>query len=614
MSSARSFALAFTLPLLLASVVAGCGSKSDLAGRIPRPRLTDAGTPDLGPERDGGEPDGGPRFLEVDCGRREQYTSPRRPIALTATITASSRLESRVWTLTSTPEGSTPSITPADEVVGVEPDLAGDYGLHFEVRDVDGLSATCDVIVHSIVGPPAAICPEDPITTSPNVPVLVLGDGYDDVRVVSYAWRIASSPASSSPRIAPVNVPETTFVSDLEGEYGLELTVADEDGGTGTCIAQVIVNGGPSVTCPASPISAPTRRPVALTATATSETGPVTTRWHLVTRPTTSAAVNAPLTGLSTTFTPDKVGAYLLRFTATDTAGLEASCEVTVNGTPTPPDAICPPVIETTPMSTVEISGSGVDDGIIVSYLWESVDIPPGSSALPPAPPSAATTRFSPDVAGDYALRLTVTDDNGQTDTCTTTVRALVAEGLRVELYWNPPDNSCHTNPGVTGCDSTDVDLHLLHPAAPAWFNSTYDCYYATCDSRSMVLPWWEWELTPPVDDIVANNARLDLDETNGFGPENINIDTPKPATYRVGVDFFSDHGREGRPAAVYVNIYCGVGSSTPIAAYGPVSMTNRQFWKVADVTVGSAGCRVADLSVGGRPTLVTNAEAQAAR
>jgi hypothetical protein len=322
MTFARRFVVTLTL-LAIAAPLGGCGSKSDLSGKRPRGPRPDAGVEDLGVP-DGGDPDLGPSFLEVECGRRERYTSPRREIALSAQVNASAVLASQEWTVVSTPATSMPRITPADAVVGVEPDMEGDYALHFEVRDVNGLSASCDVVVHSIVGPPAAICPEDPLTTAPNVPVMVIGDGYDDVRVVSYAWRLDTSPAGSSPRIDPTDLPVTTFVADLVGDYTLELTVADADGGTGSCIARVLVNGGPTVECPSSPISAPTRRPLTLTATAVDDGGPVTSRWETITRPPTSMATNTPTSGLSTVITPDRVGDYLLRFTATDADGLES--------------------------------------------------------------------------------------------------------------------------------------------------------------------------------------------------------------------------------------------------------------------------------------------------
>ena len=62
-------------------------------------------------------------------------------------------------------------------------------------------------------------------------------------------------------------------------------------------------------------------------------------------------------------------------------------------------------------------------------------------------------------------------------------------EGLRVELFWNPPESPS---------DGSDVDLHLLHPTAPSWFHMTGDCYYSNCNSsEGMVLDWD----APPLDD-----------------------------------------------------------------------------------------------------------------
>ena len=568
---------------------------------MPRGPRADAGLDDLGV--DGDVPDLGPGLLEVDCGRRERFTSPRRPLAITAMVDASAPIASRGWALVDAPAGSMPGVTAADDAVGIEPDVEGAFTLRYEVADVEGRAASCEVVVRAIVGPPAALCPEEPLSTAPGVPLTIVGDGYDDVRVTSYAWSVRTAPMGAMVNLDPRDRPSTVFVSDVTGEYEVELTVGDADGGTGSCIALVRVGGGPVVTCPDSPISAPTREPLTLRAEAMDDGGgPVTTRWELVRRPPPSAATITPTTGPSTTLTPDKVGAYLVRFTATDVDGLEASCEVTVDATPTPPDAICPPVIETTPLSTVSITGSGVDDGTIVAYRWSSLDIPAGSSSTPPAPADAATTRFSPDVAGDYTLQLTVTDDDGQTGTCETVVRALVAEGLRVELYWNPPDRSCHTSPGTAGCDSSDVDFHLLHPMATRWFDDALDCYYSTCIGDG--LSWFE----AGRDD----DPRLDLDQTDGFGPENINIDVPATATYRIGAHFFSDDGMG--PAEVYVNVYCGVGSSAPIASFGPVTLRNDQFWKVADVAVGGGGCRVTDLRTSSGPNVVTQAQARAAR
>src|SRR5690606_29907608 len=119
-------------------------------------------------------------------------------------------------------------------------------------------------------------------------------------------------------------------------------------------------------------------------------------------------------------------------------------------------------------------------------------------------------TVYTPDIAGDYTLRLRVQDDSGHLAECTTIVRAVATEGLRVEIFWD-------TN-------GTDMDTHLLHPNARTW-NSNLDCYYGNCIGG---LSW--------SDPGRADDPSLDIDDVDGFGPENINIMTPAAGTYRVGV------------------------------------------------------------------------------
>ncbi|MDY0270848.1 hypothetical protein [Trichloromonas sp.] len=82
--------------------------------------------------------------------------------------------------------------------------------------------------------------------------------------------------------------------------------------------------------------------------------------------------------------------------------------------------------------------------------------------------------------------------------------------------------------------DDTDVDLHFT------WNGS--DCYYGN------KTPTWGSAETSP---------RLDVDDTNGFGPENITIESlPGPGTYKIWVRYYSDHGKGGTNvnAAVYEN------------------------------------------------------------
>jgi hypothetical protein len=267
---------------------------------------------------------------------------------------------------------------------------------------------------------------------------------------------------------------------------------------------------------------------------------------------------------------------------------------VTVIGTPTPPDATCPATIETTPLETVTLTGNGIDDGRIVSYRWDLVSSPLGSAARPPSPRDARETRFTPDIAGEYRIRLTVTDDDGETGTCEFLVLALAREGIRVEMFWDT--------------DGTDMDTHLLRPEGRSWFDDN-DCYYGNCnESTGAVLEWG----MPGLED----NPRLDLDNTSGRGPENINIDRPYAGTYRVGIHAFRGNGR------VTVRIYCGGSETMPRQTFGPVllrgaggSSFDNDFWRVADIEISGATCRITSLATAaGTPNITRATDAQTRR
>jgi hypothetical protein len=320
---------------------------------------------------------------------------------------------------------------------------------------------------------------------------------------------------------------------------------------------------------------------VVVTASGRDDGAIVGTAWEMITRPDTSSATLATTSGESTSFVPDRRGEYRLRFTVTDDDGGTASCEVVVIGTPTPPDAMCPDLVETTPLSTVDVVANAIDDGTIASWAWRLVSSPPGARPGAPSPADRPATRFRPDLAGQYRLRLTVIDDDGDTDECETIVRAISVDGLRVEVFWDT--------------DGTDMDTHLLRPGATSWFNEA-DCYYGNCKAEYPVpLAWFG----PSEDD----DPRLDLDDVDGFGPENINIRRPAPGRYRVGVHAYAGFAR------VTVRIYCGGSTTEPRQTFGPIALDHRRMWRVADVDIMASGCAITDLSLGGRPNTISDEE-----
>jgi hypothetical protein len=252
---------------------------------------------------------------------------------------------------------------------------------------------------------------------------------------------------------------------------------------------------------------------------------------------------------------------------------------------PVPPTVTCPPPAVTRPLVPVTLTGSASDpDGAIASWSWTLVSAPPGASGIFSAP-TAPSTQFTPNLVGVYTIRLVVRDDSGLTAECTTTVTAR-GDGIRVELTWNT--------------DRSDVDLHLLRRAGgTGWFNIPNDCYYAN--------PRPSWDAPGTADD-----PRLDIDDTNGYGPENINLDAPViGATYRVGVHYYNAWGAP--PTTATIRIYCGDISVTPVATYmrtlsnGSSGPDANDFWRVADVRWdGEDRCTVTTID-----TLTTGAGAR---
>jgi hypothetical protein len=90
-----------------------------------------------------------------------------------------------------------------------------------------------------------------------------------------------------------------------------------------------------------------------------------------------------------------------------------------------PPVANAGPDMETsTASNTADLKGSAVDiDGTIVSYQWSKLSGPASYKLVQAA---SAATKVNDLVEGVYVFQLTVTDDDGLTDTDETAVTVYV--------------------------------------------------------------------------------------------------------------------------------------------------------------------------------------------
>jgi len=237
------------------------------------------------------------------------------------------------------------------------------------------------------------------------------------------------------------------------------------------------------------------------------------------------------------------------------------------------------------PLSTVTVTGensTGLGGARIEEYEWSlderyGASVPEGSGVRLRDPNSMetdfvyGTSTPGLDSAGIYNVALRVRDERGVwSDWAVLTIESKPDSAIHVELTWDHP--------------SSDVDIHLIRAGDPTDYTSDQDCYYLNCNtSRSNGRPRLAWGPGGEEDD-----PRLDLDDVNGFGPENINIEEPEVAQdYLVGVYYYRADGTGGdRPTVATIRIYIGGRLEYEEAAE---LMDTQAWWEPAIIMWGEA-------------------------
>ncbi len=255
-----------------------------------------------------------------------------------------------------------------------------------------------------------------------------------------------------------------------------------------------------------------------------------------------------------------------------------------------------------------------------VAYEWVVVTSPEGSVSVPgeallhpgdpalgvlPDDSSTPTAVFFADLEGAYTLELRVRDNLGlgpaECESAVARVRVAARppeRGLRVELTWRTPND-----PDVTDDAGTDLDLHLLHPNAEAWFGAPYDCHFYN--------PTPDWgRLADPDDD-----PSLLADDDHRGGPEIIALPeventTALGAPYVVGVHYYRSADRRSGfdfgPALARVRVFVNGELAWDFTGEGEPGERQMDaadhFWDVADVQWPSGEVRTRDRYYGARP------------
>jgi hypothetical protein len=233
------------------------------------------------------------------------------------------------------------------------------------------------------------------------------------------------------------------------------------------------------------------------------------------------------------------------------------------------------PTVSAAPLDYIVLDGSSSDDpdGRVVDYTWTPLQLPDGLSGLlgptaeDPGDTDASKREFRALVTGTYKYGLEVKDNEGFVS-CNQAVATIVAtpnEKLHIELTWTNPED-----PDESDDSGSDVDVHLVKMGPGKWFDPTYDIYFNNPNSGAGGgTGLWSPE-----------SPSLDIDDTDGAGPENIQMDDPSNCEwYAVGVHYYRQlFGTAYATLRIYANenlIYEQL--NTPLKTGG-------QFWDVARI------------------------------
>ncbi|MCB9727843.1 MAG: hypothetical protein H6746_05055 [Deltaproteobacteria bacterium] len=207
-------------------------------------------------------------------------------------------------------------------------------------------------------------------------------------------------------------------------------------------------------------------------------------------------------------------------------------------------------------------------------FEW-SVEQPDGSvSGFLPSFRAPQPT-FEANVAGEYLVRLRVFDaqDNPSCGDAVAQVQVTPDAAVHIELLWDTPGDPDQSDEGPEA--GADLDLHFalsapdrLDPTAGTepWFGMPHDSYWYNAD------PNWG-DLDPAIDD----NPHVDRDDTDGAGPEIINLAQPEEGkNYRLGVHYWSDHDFGPSTATVRVYVHGALQ-----AELNGVTLEDRELWDV---------------------------------
>jgi K319L-like, PKD domain len=355
------------------------------------------------------------------------------------------------WSLLTKPAASTltfPSATTT--IISFRPDVLGTFEFRLRVTDsktafaertvtvlTDNSPPTPSVAVSATFSATPTTAPTQQISVGSAVVIDATGSTDPNGDVLTRTFTLTAAPPGSGTTLV-TNANSARFTANAQGIYRVTVRGQDPLGAyfesiyvfeaqnrapTAVVLAQVtpVTSNSGSNT-----VQATAGYNVSLTGSVTDPDNDSLTRaWLMTSRPAGSTAELSSASAASTQFVPDVLGAYVVRLTAVDPSGASTIYTTTVQvnnrrpianiGTNATPVALpsAPSIrVPVNTQLTLRATGSSDADGDTLTYAWSIVSKPSGSAATI-VNANLSIAQYTPDFAGNYVLRLRVTDSAG---------------------------------------------------------------------------------------------------------------------------------------------------------------------------------------------------------
>jgi len=426
------------------------------------------------------------------------------------------------WTLIGKPVGSAATlINPTYPNPKFTADLAGNYVLSLIVNDgkIDS-----PVVSVSVTASAANAVPVANAGVNQNVvigaTVTLDGTASSDANndSLSYKWVLQSKPANSSATLTMATSARPSFKADLAGTYVATLVVSDGKASSDLAAVSILAsaNNIAPVAKPSANQSVVPGTKVTVDGAASSDPNgdAITYRWSLLYKPTGSTATLSSSTTVTTTFTADLVGTYLVGLTVNDgkVDSPVVVSTVTVAKLNTPPvaNAGANQNVSVASLTTLDGTASTDADQDSLSYSWTLISKPNTSTAALSSAISPKPT-FTPDLAGTYVASLVVSDGKDRSTTAFITVVASAANSAPVANAGAAQRVTTASVVTLNGTGSTDANGDTL---TYRWtLTSKPSSSTASLSSATASSPTFTADLAGSyVASLIVNDGKVDSD------------------------------------------------------------------------------------------------------